>query len=145
MPLFKKSFVILATLVNNILYINKPHGVKNVAVCFSNCENRTQFSLMSETTVNDGNLVVYYTQLPPNTSTYTLKLLFPDGTEGDSESFLFKHYGFNEEDIPLREDYLKKIFNLVCFIALSLLVLILKIIIKYVKRWVATRTCNIDE
>lgn len=34
-----------------------------------------------------GLVVVFYTSLPLNISTYTLKLFLPDGTEGDSESW----------------------------------------------------------
>lgn len=135
MALLKKSFIILAAIVNNILYINKPQGVKNVAVCFLNCENRSEFMLMSEKLVNNGNLAVYYTELPANISTYKLKLVFPDNTEGDVESS--SSSSSLSSTCPIEEyiikDYIRKIFILACFTVLSLLVLIFKIIVKYLK------------
>lgn len=64
--------------------MNKHYEVKNFDKCFSSCENCLQFTLSGETTVNDGDLLVYYASLPSNISTYRLKLLFSNGT-GDSE------------------------------------------------------------
>lgn len=81
-----------------MLYINKPYVVKNVTICFSNCENRSPFTLMGESTVNPGYLVVCYSQLPSNISYYRLKLLFIDGTEGNSQSFTLRFkYVLGEE------------------------------------------------
>lgn len=136
MALLKKSFVILTSLLNGILYINQPYGVKNVAVCLNSiCENRSQFILMSNTTINDDHLAVFYISFPPNISTYTLKLLFPDGTEGDSNAISISSGNVCNEERK-DEDYMKQIFILTCFTLSSLLLIILRHIIIYLKKMV---------
>lgn len=84
MAMLKESFVLLTAILNNILYVNVPYGVKNMAICFS-CENRSDYTVMSLTNINDGRLPVfyYYKELP--IVDYKLKLIFEDGTEGDTE------------------------------------------------------------
>lgn len=83
MALLKESFVLLTAILNNILYVNVPYGVKNMAICFS-CENRSDYTVMSLTNINGGRLpVFYYKELP--IVDYKLKLIFKDGTEGDTE------------------------------------------------------------
>lgn len=137
MVLLKESFVLLTAIFNNILYVNVPYGVKNMAICFS-CENRSDFQIMGHTDINDGRLPVFYYDdlLSVN---YKLKLIFQDGTEGDTEWIQSSNSstttivgaGSVIENINLE---IRKIFILLSFVLSSISVLILKILIKCIKK-----------
>lgn len=65
-------------------------------------------------------VVGYYTQLPSNISTYSLKSLFSVCTEGDSEASILRHkyvLGGKKKKDPDNQTILRlwgKIFNIVC-------------------------------
>lgn len=52
MVLVKESFVLLSTVLNNILNVNVPNGGKNMTICFSR-ENRSDSILMSHSNINN--------------------------------------------------------------------------------------------
>lgn len=135
--------MILTSLINGILYVNQPYSVENIAICYDPiCENRSQFTLMSNTTINDGHLAVYYISFPSNVSTYTLKLLFTNGIEVDSDALPLPGKKCDSED---KKDYMEQIFILAWFTVSSLLIIILKNVIKFSRKLMSKEILNTNE
>lgn len=139
----KETFVLLTAVFNNILYVNTPYGVKNMAICFS-CENRSDFQLMSYKHINDGHLpVFYYNDLP--SMKYKIKLIFQDGTEGDTNWIHSNNSTTIAADnagpaIENLNSEIKNIFILLSFVLSSVCVLVLKIFVKCIKKRIKTIT-----
>lgn len=150
MVLWQESFVILTAVFNHVLYINVPHGIQHVAVCcIEACENRSDFSIMRQTEINNGFLPVFYVETPNNYTQCKLKLIFSDQTEFDTK--WLKVIEDTSEQVNVTEDIhtssigisgrgadiqqeITNIFILVCFVLSSLIILILKVIMKCIKK-----------
>lgn len=145
MVVLKENFVLLTAILNNVLFVNIPHGVQHIAICFEDCSNRTAYALMSYTVLNDGHLPVFYAEVP-STTRCKLKLIFHDRTEGDADWLTIQNHtvkyinqDFNITAASLGistalSSELNNIFILTCFCVSSLIVLLLKIVLKYFKR-----------
>lgn len=118
-----------------------------MAICFYSCENRSDFQLMSQTNINDGRLpVFYYKNLKAN---YKIKLIFQDGTEGDTELIYTNNNNNNSNNnttattttpvIGNINTDIKQIFVLLYFVVSSMSVLLLKIILKCIKNRIEGR------
>lgn len=127
-----------------------------MAICFSNsdCTNRTNFMVMGKKEINHGDLPVFTVKLPKNDTwnitSYKLKLIFSDLSEGDSEWFTMmtagisnattlkdKHYQQQPPLIYENDDDIRRktqeIFHLMCFTVSALIVMLLKLCIKFVR------------
>lgn len=123
-----------------MLYVNVPDGVQQMAICFTDCTNRSNFTIMRRTAMNDDKLQVFSTEVS-NTSniTYKIKLIFPDNSEGDSDWISHQRYVSDiRNDLLLdyegSKEEIKNIFVLMCFTVMSLMILLLKIVIKIIRR-----------
>lgn len=148
MVLWEESFIILTAVFNQILYVNIPHGIQHAAVCCAKeCENRSDFSIMRQSQINNGYLPVFYVETTNNTQC-KLKLLFSDRTEFDT-NWIKIAANTNEKENATRDIHISSIgshdgndiqkeitniFILVCFVLTSLIVLILKILMKCIKK-----------
>lgn len=137
MALLMQSFIILTAILNNVLYTDVPVRARDMAICFTDCTNRSNFSMMSRKVVNGGKLNTFYTLLPEGVTAYKLKIVFQDNTDGDTGWITISDGGDKNEmrisDVDFRSE-LRNIFGLVCFAASSLTVLLLKTVIKNVRR-----------
>lgn len=130
MALLVESFIILTAIYSNILHVNIPDGVENMAICYSDCTSRHNFTIMEKSTVNDGKLHVFKSEIPDVATAYKLKIIFRNRSEGDT-GWLSIQATCSKDDF---KQEIKNIFALVCFSATSLVVLLLKIAVKNVRR-----------
>lgn len=83
MTLLKANFIILRAILNNILYTNVPNSVQQMVVCF---DNQSELRKMNFLVVNDIELETFSITIDEAKS-YTLKLIFDDGTEAEMENW----------------------------------------------------------
>lgn len=158
MAILKTSFIILTSIFNNLLYTNVPHEVNNVAVCFNDIKEdciRSSWKLMGRTKLNDERLQVFYAMIPSTNNTYyKLKLIYPDGTEGDQANWQNTFSDYLQKIYPndtttknssssgsnchwIESNMSAKIYRLYlisCVTMLLILIMIIKIIIKTIKQ-----------
>lgn len=129
-----------------MLYVNVPKGVHKMAVCFTKCENRSDFTVMRHKMINDGQLPVFYIDVVENVTTYKLKLIFPDQTEGDTDWINMTTVEMScKEPQQKQQQQLKEmnnIFILSCFTVSSLCVILLKILRKCIRNRVNEYVMN---
>lgn len=86
--LLNANFVLLTSVLNNILYINVPSGVTQMAICLDNLQRDctpTEWLMMNFMQVNDGKLDTF--SIPIYQKEYKLKLVYQDGREEEFENW----------------------------------------------------------
>lgn len=119
--------------------MNKPFGVKYMAICVKTDEfecNRTQWKTMRVTSVNDGQLLVFASDVPENTAfNYKLKMIFQDLREIDTKTEEFIPAGREKSKSKVEFD-LYRIFIIVSIILACILMrLVQEIIVEFNKKW----------
>lgn len=87
MVMITTSFVFLVSILTNTLYVHKSQNVREMFISFNGNDTWPDaWVRMFPSTVNgDSSLKVFKSEMPANTSSYKFRLIFDNGTWGDTE------------------------------------------------------------
>ena len=96
MAVLSSNFLVLFTIIHDIMYINQPYNAKNIFICFDkngvkNDSWPSEWTEMSPTIMNNGHLFTSMADVPENASVYKLRIIFQDQRVGDSRKWQNLH------------------------------------------------------